>query len=32
MLERLIKTADDDIVATLDPTAPEWTAYFAMTR
>jgi hypothetical protein len=28
MLERLIKAADDEIVATLDPASPEWEAYF----
>jgi hypothetical protein len=28
MLEQLIKAADDEIVATLDPTSPEWVAYF----
>jgi hypothetical protein len=32
MLERLIKAADGEIVATLDPTSPEWTAYFATSR
>ena len=32
MLEQLIKAADGEIVATLDPTAPEWAAYFAVTR
>ena len=32
MLERLITAADGDIVATLDPTAPEWAAYFEVTR
>jgi hypothetical protein len=32
MLERLIKAADGEIVATLDPTSPEWAAYFAATR
>ena len=28
MLEQLIKAADDEIVATLDPTLPEWADYF----
>jgi hypothetical protein len=32
MLERLIKAADGEIVATLDPTSPERAAYFAVTR
>jgi hypothetical protein len=28
MVERLIIAADEDITATLDPTSPEWAAYF----
>ena len=30
MLERLIKAADDEIVAALDPTSPQWADYFAL--
>ena len=32
MLERLIIDADQDIVSALDPTAPEWNAYFHATE
>lgn len=32
MLEHLIIAADQEIVGQLDPTSPDWTAYFSVTR